>query len=359
MKSSLSIIAVALLLIGCVDKKNDQETIQPKPVTVSIYRAQSSSHTPTAYYNARIQAIESASLISRATGFLLKKNFADGALVEKGDVLFEIDPTTYEAALQVAIASLKEAESSLKLVELNHSRNKVLVTSGGISQANLDRSYAELQVAKSKVQAANSNVVIQKDNLENTKVKAPYSGQLGKTNFSIGDMVGPNFGPITDLVQITPIEASFFLKESELVKHQVRTRELSDFSMKVEGNVLDAAGKITFIDNKVNANSGTVNIAARFDNSNGALIPNQFVRVGISPSQPIDGVVVPHKSIHQDKENKYVLIIDEGIATRRDVDVLARLGQEVFITDGLSVGEPVIIGGLQRIRPGSLVTFKE
>lgn len=361
MKRPLLLAMLILFLTGCVDNSTESQLneTQPAPTAVTIERAQSHLHAPTTFFNARIQAIESASLTPRTTGFLLRKNFSDGAIVEEGDILFEIDPTTYEAAVQAAEAGLEEAEASLELIKITHDRQESLLNSGGISQANFDRSEADFKAAKSKVQAAKANLIMQSDNLENTKVKAPYSGQIGRSNFSIGDMVGPDFGPLTDIVQVTPIEASFSLNENELTQHKVRAGKGSDYSLKVDGSVLDLKGNISFIDNKVNANSGTVNVAAQFDNSSGTLIPNQFVRVGISPSQPLEGVVIPHKSVFQDKESQYVLTVSQGIATKQEVTIVARIGQEVFISEGLYEDTPVIIGGQQRIMPGSPVTFEE
>jgi membrane fusion protein (multidrug efflux system) len=364
MKKSPLYIATALVLAGCggsaeTNSANTQNVAAPQATPVSIVEAASFQHSPTTYYVGRMQAIESAQLTPRTSGYLLVKHFEDGATVEKGDILFEVDPTSYQAALDSAMATLNEAQAALELTKLNHSRTENMLSTGGVSQAQLDLSSAELTMAKSRLQSAKANVVVQRDNLDQTKVRAPYGGKLGKSRFSIGDMVGPNFGPLTDIVQVSPMEASFSLKESELSHHQLTGSNQAQVALEVEGEMFENPGRISFVDNKINPTSGTVNIAAEFDNPHGDLTPNQYIRVALSPSEPIDGVKVPHAAIHQDHSAQYVFTIEEGQAVRRNVDVGDRIGQKVFVIAGLDANEPVIVGGLQRIREGAPVVVAE
>ncbi len=361
-KISLTLITSSILLAGCggsqkAEEQGAQAAAPATPVTVSL--AKEMEHSPIQYYVGKMEAVESANLTPRATGFLLEKRYDDGAFVEKGAVLFEIDPTSYQAAFDSAKATLSEAESALSLTQLNHERTTQMFKSGGSSQAQLDVSIAELEMAKSRIVSAKANVRVQQDNLEQTKVRAPYAGQLGKSNFSIGDMVGPNFGPLTDLIMMDPIDASFSIKESELVDYAFNGESVPSVVLEQNGELLDLTGEVSFVDNKVNAASGTVSISASFNNAEAGLLPNQFVRVGLTHAEPLVGVEIPHKAIHQDQLTQYVLTIEEGNAVRRDVQVAERIGQNVFVVNGLTADEPVIVGGLQRIRPGAPVTIAE
>ncbi|RZQ22905.1 efflux RND transporter periplasmic adaptor subunit [Vibrio vulnificus] len=351
--------AIALLLSGCGSSNESDQQNVAQATPVSVVTAKAHLHSPTSYYVGRMQAIESANLTPRTTGYLLKKNFEDGALVEKGDVLFEIDPTSYQAALDAAKASMSEAKAALALTELNHQRNANMLKTGGVSQAQFDLSSAELAQAKHRVESAQANLVVQQDNLEQTQVRAPYSGKLGKSLFSIGDMVGPNFGPLTDLVQIHPIEASFSLKQTDVAVRDFSRPDSTLVSLEIAGEVVDSEGVLSFVDNKIDPQSGTIDLAATFNNEQGLLTANQYVRVGLAPTQAITGVKIPHAAIHQDYKAQYVLTIEDGIAVRRDVEVSDRIGQNVFITQGLAVEEPIIIGGLQRIREGAKVVVAE
>ncbi|MDN3680947.1 efflux RND transporter periplasmic adaptor subunit [Vibrio tapetis subsp. quintayensis] len=351
--------AIAFLLSGCggSNERNQQNVAQ---VThVSVVNAKAHLHSPTNYYVGRIQAIESAKLTPKTTGYLLKKCFEDGALVEQGDVLFTIDPTSYQAALDAARASMSEAKSALALTELNHQRNENMLKTGGVSQSQFDFSAAELSQAKHRVESAQANLVMQQDNLEQTQVRSPYSGKLGKSLFSIGDMVGPNFGPLIDLIQIHPIEASFSLKQTDVTAHDFSHQGSTLVSLEIAGEVVDSEGVLSFVDNKIDPQSGTIDLAATFNNKQGQLTANQYVRVGLAPTQSLTGVKIPHAAVHQDYKAQYVMTIEDGIAVRRDVEVADRIGQNVFITQGLAMEEPIIIGGLQRIREGAQVVVAE
>ncbi|MGF1770267.1 efflux RND transporter periplasmic adaptor subunit [Enterovibrio makurazakiensis] len=357
-KVSLSIVASALLLAGCSAEKETVGSAAPAATAVTVVEAVETNHAPVNFYVGRIQAMESAQLTPRTTGYLLSKNFEDGALVDKGSVLFDIDPTSYQAALDAAKATLVEATSALNLSKLNHTRNKNMLSTGGLSQAQFDLSLAELTMAKSRVESAKANVTVQQDNLEQTKVRAPYSGRIGKSNFSIGDMVGPSFGALTDIIQVSPIEASFSVNENKLAHYKFEKNSQTPFILEIDGQTTGHVGSLSFVDNKVNATSGTIAIAAQFDNDAGALIPNQFVRVGVTAGE-LQGQIIPHKAIHQDVDSHYVMMIVDGVATRKDVEVASRIGQDVFVTGGIESGDSVIVGGLQRIRAGAPVVAAE
>lgn len=172
-------------------------------------------------------------------------------------------------------------------------------------------------------------------------------------------MVGPNFGPLTDLVQIHPIEASFSLKQTDVSAHDFSRQDATLVSLEIGGEIVDSEGVISFVDNKIDPQSGTIDLAAIFNNEHGQLTANQYVRVGLAPTQALSGVKVPHAAIHQDHKAQYVMMIEDGIAVRRDVEVSERIGQYVFIVQGLAVEEPIIIGGLQRIREGAQVVVAE
>jgi membrane fusion protein (multidrug efflux system) len=360
-KKQIIAAAIGLALVGCGNSETNTETATqaPQATPVTVVTANAYEHQPINYFVGRMAAVESANLTPRASGFLVAKHFNDGAFIEKGDVIFEIDPTSYNAALDAAKATLAEANAAYALTQLNHERNTRMLKTGGMSQAQIDISIAELEMALSRVNSAKANVLVHEDNLAQTKVRAPYSGQLGKSKFSIGDMVGPSFGPLTDLVMTHPIKANFSVKEADLNLISLSENSTKRVTLDIDGNEHPNTGELTFIDNKVNATSGTIAVAASFNNEDSALLPNQFVRVGISDLNPTIGVKIPHKAIHQDAGEQFVMTIEDGVAQRRAVEVADRIGMNVVVTSGLGEGEPVIVGGLQRIRVGSPVAHAE
>jgi membrane fusion protein (multidrug efflux system) len=359
-KLTLSIIASSLLLVGCGSNSKEAVVATAAPATaVTVVNAKAIEHSPITHYIGRMQAMESANLVPRSSGHLKAKHFADGAMVNKGDLLFEIDATSYQAAVSAANASVKEASSAFKVAKLNLHRQTEMNKAGGSSQAQLDLAKAELEMAESRVSLARANRQVHQDNLQQTKVIAPYAGQLGKANFSIGDMVGPSFGPLTDLIMINPIEASFSLKESELSQFVLKGENKANVMLKINDSDEIINGELSFVDNKINANSGTITVGAVFDNHNNQLTTNQFVQIGLSDAAPLRGVKIPHVAIHQDQISQFVLTVKDNTVERQDVFVAQRIGQNVFISEGLAADETVIVGGLQRVRPGATVTVVE
>ncbi|WP_394209007.1 efflux RND transporter periplasmic adaptor subunit [Enterovibrio calviensis] len=316
-------------------------------VQVDALTTESALLSPTKSYVAKLEAAEHARLMTRISGYLTKQHFNDGAWVNEGDVLFDIDPIPYQQALAIATANLEKAKAALARVELSHKRVVALQNNGGSTQANLDDIIAELTVSRANVEVANAVANKARDDLAYTQIRAPYSGRLGKSNFSKGDMITPASGPITDIVQVHPITATFSVSHEEYLQRKAQQQGAVTFSLNETGQ----EGTLQFVDNKINPASGTIQVAAQFDNDDLSLFPNQVVRVSLKNAASFDGVWIPQASVQQALTEQFVYVVNDGKAERRPVNVLEREGANVFVNDGIHAGEQVITSGLLRVRP--------
>lgn len=345
-KSRFPLSALALLLAAQTHAAG---------VPVEATQVETGFFQPSMIITGKLEAQEHANLTPRVTGYLVKQNFADGSSVTKGDVLFEIDPTPYQLALDSATAVLQQAEANLEQAKLNFNRTRDLQGSGGATKANLDDATAQLSVATAGVASAKAGMNKAEDDLSHTKVRAPYSGTIGKARFSQGDMVSPATGALIDIAQLHPLNASFSLGYDDFNKFQIDEAGKVNVSL-VKENI---DGQLTFIDNKINATSGTIEIAATFDNADNALRPNQITRIQLTSADKTKGVWIPHTAVIQDLMMQFIYVVnDEGLAERREITVDVREGKNVFISQGLESGEMVITDGLIRVRPNAPVAIQ-
>ncbi|GAL20147.1 RND efflux system membrane fusion protein CmeA [Vibrio maritimus] len=190
-------------------------------VPVTAISAEEGVYQPSIVLTGKLEAQEHARLIARVSGYLHQQYFSDGAYVKKGDVLFQIDDTPYKLALQSAIANEQQAEATKRQAQLNYDRTNELVQSGSATEANLDDASATLSIAEAGLAKAKASVDSAKNDLWHTKIRAPYDGQLGKSNFSLGDMVSPIAGPVIDIAQLDPLNASFSLGEDDYTRFPI------------------------------------------------------------------------------------------------------------------------------------------
>lgn len=325
-------------------------------VPVQAMTTEQGEYQPSIVLTGKLEAQEHANLTPRVTGYLQRQTVADGAFVKKGDVLFEIDPTPYQLILDSAQANKHQAQAALQQAELTFERIRNLQGTGGATQANLDDATAAVDMAKASLAAAIAGVNKAQDDLFHTRIRAPYDGQIGKSRFSTGDMVSPATGALIDIAQLTPLNASFSVSYDQFNDFAIAEPDRVRISLKA----LQQAGELTFIDNKINPNTGTVELSATFDNQDNRLKPNQIARIKVTSTQSQDGVWIPQKALMQDLLMQFVYVVNgDGLAERREVSVESRDGQQAFISQGLTSGEQVITEGLVRVRPNVPVSIQQ
>jgi multidrug efflux system membrane fusion protein len=321
-------------------------------------------------FSGRLEAVERVDVRSRVAGAVQSVHFSEGSLVNAGDLLVTIDPAPYAAEVDRAQAQLVAAQARNDNAKSELDRSQRLWDESAIAKRELDERVNARREAEANVKAAEAALQSARLSLSYTQVRAPVAGRVGKLEVTIGNLVpaGPGAPVLTTLVSVNPIYASFDADE------QVVARALSDLPGPAATNrskletipvLMTTAiagdhpvrGKLQLVDNQVNAKSGTVRLRAIFDNRDGTLIPGQFAHVRLGRSTPLQALLVNERAVGTDQDKKYVLVVgDDNKAAYREVSLGASVdGGLRIVTAGLKPNERIVVNGLQRVRPGSLV----
>lgn len=340
-----------------------QDADPPAP-RVTIAAAYTEDLVEEVRFVGRGEAAARSDLIARVTGFVREVAVADGAAVEAGDILFRIEGDRYEAARAAAEAELARATADLDLARIELGRRTALVAREAAPQSELDLARAAVAAAEAGVAAARAALRQAELDLSYTGITAPFDGRLGRIAVSPGAYVGPNTAPLATIVQQSPIYVAFSLSEGQLVDllQQVQTdiagltgRGASPVvSLELpNGTVLEERGRIAFLDNRVDPETGTLTLRAEFDNARGLILDGAFVNLRIQAPRPVPRLLVPMAAVQRDQRGDFVLIVDDaGHVEQRHVTLGRQAGTAVVVEEGLHEGESVILEGLQRVRPG-------
>jgi RND family efflux transporter MFP subunit len=329
--------------------------------------------TDYAEFTARTAAVDSVELRARVSGYLDRVNFKEGALVRKGDVLFEIDPRTYRASLHVAEGNLAAAEARVKRLDADLGRARRMLASRAMSREEYDKVIGDRGEASSSRGSLKAAVERARLDVSFTNVTAPVSGRIGRYHVTVGNLVsaGDLTGGtlLTTIVSVDPMYAYFDVDERTVlrVKRSIREGKLrtpDDARIPVWLGLADEdgfphRGAVNFTDNQVNARTGTLKVRGVFPNKGEVLAPGYFARVRVPISAPHKALLVTDRALDTDQGQKIVYVVggDKKVASRP-----VRLGalhdglREV--THGLEPGDRVIVNGIQQVRPGITVEPK-
>ncbi|MDN3637308.1 efflux RND transporter periplasmic adaptor subunit [Simiduia curdlanivorans] len=352
--------AAALALTAC-GQKAEPPKAPPPAVTVVVVSAQDIGGSRE--FVARTEAYSEVQLIARVEGTLEKKNFQEGGIVAKDQVLFEINQDTYKAQLSQAKAELAARIAEKDRSERDLKRGAELAPQGFISQSDLDKLTSNKQQADAAVLAAEAAVEAAEINLSYTRIVAPFAGQIGKSIYSVGNTVGPNKGTLATLVNIDKIKVNFQLEEAsytaylqERAKSQA-TEKLYTLKLMLPNKTLhDALGELDFADTKVDATTGTVSLRAVFDNPDHTVLPGLYTTLLVESQIKETRALIPQAAVQENQQGTFVLVVDsEQKVAQRFAKLGQRFGAMWVVESGLEAGEQVIVEGLQKVRAGALV----
>jgi len=309
------------------------------------------------YVNAQIQP--------HVSGYVIRQSYKEGSVVKRGDVLFEIDPRPFQAALDLAKAQLAQAEAQLGKASLDVERDTPLAKERAIAQSQLDTEIQAQLAARATVQAAKANVDQAALNIEWTKVTSLISGIAGIAQVQIGNLVGPS-SVLTSVSQSNPIKVYFTVSEQQFMDfHRRFPTEASVEEQRKhiplqlilgDGSVYDRTGTIYFADREVNPATGAIRIAGVFPNPNNLLRPGSYGRVRASVRTQDAALLVPQKAVTELQGSQQVAVVtsDDKVNIRL-VTVGDQVGDRWIVTGGLKPGERVVVEGLQKVRDGAAV----
>lgn len=310
-------------------------------------------------YSARTEAIRNVTLRAKVSGYIESQAVLDGSDVQGGDLLYRIDARDYRAELDQAKAQVERDEASLVYLRTNLTRGNELATTGYLDKDSFDQRQSAVHQAEAALAMSRAAVRTAEINLDYTEIRAPFAGRLGRNLAPEGTLVSNTTGtPLNNLVQLSPIYVSFNPSETELADIQkARTKG------KVEAEVLLPGdkepryrGDLSFINNMVEGNTGTVVARATIDNADLTLLPGQYVRVRLKIRDEPNVMMVPETALGSSQLGKYVYVVGkDDTVEQRLVTLGPTSGDLIGLASGVSEGDQVIAGNLQKIFPGAPV----
>src|SRR5216684_4326700 len=309
------------------------------------------------YVNAQIQP--------RVSGYIVRQDYKEGSVVKQGQVLFEIDPRPFQAALDQAKAQLAQAEAQLGKANLDVQRDTPLAQQRAIAQAQLDTEIQAKLGAQALVLAAKANIEQAQLNVEWTKVTSLVTGIAGIAQVQIGNLIGPS-SVLTSVSQVDPIKAYFTVSEQEFTNFHRRfpteqslEQERKRIPLQLllgDGSVYEHPGTIYFADREVNPATGAIRIAGVFPNPNNLLRPGGYGRVRASARTENGALLIPQRAVIELQGSHQVAVVgNDNKVSIRPVTVGERVGNLWIVTEGLKPGERVIVEGLMKVRDGAPV----
>jgi len=318
---------------------------------------------------ATLDGYVNAEIRPQVSGYIVKQNYKEGSLVRRGQVLFEIDPRPFQAALDRAKGDLAQAQAQLGKSTLDVKRDTPLAEARAIAQSQLDNEIQAKLGAQAAVETDQAAIEQAKLNLEWTKIISLVDGIAGIAQVQIGNLVGPN-SVLTSVSQVDPIKAYFPISEQAYVLAQEQSNSLSaKHAVSFFGNSLDLIltdgrtyprkGKILLADRQVDPNTGTIRIVAAFPNPGNVLRPGQYGRVHVETNMKKGALLIPQSAVAQSQGSYQVAVVDSNHkVSMRAVKPGETLGTLWVIDEGLKPGEQIVVEGLAKLKEGTLVAPK-
>lgn len=361
-----AVAAVVYINTANSEQQSEQSTsaAAPPPPVAEIITMQAEKVRTWNSFSGRLAAVDIAEIKPLVGGELQQVKFDDGQQVEKGDLLFVIDPRPYQAAVKRAEAQLASARSRAKLADDELKRTQQLVKKKLVSESVFDAARNEYQVANAAIEEARSALAQTKLDLDYCYIRAPFSGQVSRAELTVGNIIetSPNAPVLTTLVANDKLYAEFDVDEQTYIK-SVRHSQ-SDEPMPVQMTLaadesVSYKGKIHSFDNQLDTSSGTIRARAIFDNTDGALTPGMYANLKLGSAQEQDVMLIPERAIGTNQDKKFVYVLnDDNEATYRQVTLGQHHDERRIINSGLQSGDRVVVNGLSHIRPNSKVTPK-
>jgi len=328
---------------------------------VTVAQALTRKVSDSAEFTGRLQAVDTVQVQPRVDGFVESVRFREGALVHKGDVLFQLDARPYQAEVDRLTANQAQARAALNLAQTNRQRAEKLLAQHAIAQQDADRQATAAQSARAELAAATAALAAARLKLDFTQVRSPIDGRVSNAKVTAGNLVTSS-DVLTSVVSVNPVYVYFDVDEHTWLKldHLRADAKQAGRSARIEAamGLADETGyphegRLDFVDNQLHSGSGTMRLRAVFDNADGLYTPGLYARVQLQSGQARSRVLVDDRAIGTDLGNQFVYVVDKAHKVQyRKVDTGALFHGLRVIDSGIAPTDLVVVNGLQRVRPG-------
>ena len=364
------IVALLLTLAGCGDEPPTRAQASGEPPSVPVSRPVVRQVSDWDEFTGRFVATAEVQLRARASGYLTGIHFRDGQMVQEGDLLFTIDPRPYQAAVQAAQASVVESQATLAVSRSELNRASQLLRSQAVPEAVYDQRLATVQRSEAQLLLAQANLLRAQLDLEYTEVRAPISGRIDRRYVSVGNLVASDTTLLTNLVALDPIHFLFDVDQNAHLRYTRAAANEGRPSSRETPNpvrlqLADEAGfphlgSVDFVSTQADQATGTVRARALIGNERQLFLPGVFGRVQLLGSAPYEAVMLPDEAIGTDQSHRFVYALNgENVPEQKRVELGRLIDGLRVVRAGIGAGDVVVVGGLQRVRPGQRVTPRE
>ncbi len=361
-------IAATMLLVGCNEQKNAQSGMPAVKIEVSAMALHPQSVAITAELPGRTSAYLVAEVRPQVGGIIRSRNFKEGSEVKASDVLYEIDPASYQASYDSAVASLQKAEGALPSAQSKVDRYKSLTAQDAVSKQNLDDAVSTLAQANADVASAKAALETARINLDYTKMRAPIAGRVDASAVTVGALVtADQTTALTTIRQLDPINVDVTQSSTNLLEFR---RAIAEGRLKTSGDNVSVhltledgsqykeAGKLEFAEAAVAETVGTITVRAVFPNPDRILLPGMYVRATIQEGIAENSFLVPQRAVFRNTKGEptAMFVAADGKVQQRVLKVQRSIGNSWLVNEGMTDGDRVIVEGSQRVRDGQEVT---
>ncbi len=361
-----------LFFMGCQKSQTSPAVAPPPPpAKVVVSRPMEQMLADMREYTGHLAAVETVAIQARVRGVLTEIHFQEGTEVQKGALLYEIDPSEYEAAVAEQASEVARLTHQVELAETDAKRASELIAKSALSREDWETKQTSLLISRSQLDKARASLQLAQINLSYTKIYSPITGRIGRTMVTEGNLVG--YGEptmLTTVVQMDPVYVYYEIPERDLLRMEETSRALTPTE---SGNVVWQApiavgletetghphtGVTDFRDNQVQSETGTVLVRATLDNDARKLVPGLFARVQMKIGEPQSRLLVPQTALGADQRGRFVLVVDEkNVIEQRPVRIASNLSQDgyLIVQEGVTASDRVVVSGLQKARPGATV----
>lgn len=353
----------SLVLAGCGQESAQtaqRQGAEQPPLPAQVLEVQPQDLPVDKRYSALLRSEQQVTVTARVTGILEEKHYEEGERVEKGELLFTIEPARYEATVRQRQADLQSAEAELYRAQRNWERFERLYEQNSVSQQQRDEALAALKIAQAQVAQAEAALDDALIDLDYTTVEAPVTGQIGLSQVNVGSLVQPSQA-LTTITPLRTVVARFALppEDAAALRLQRQDPEAGEVTPVAVANLTPRGepdtlrGRLNFLGARVDRDTGTVQAEATFDNPRSLFLPGQFVHVRLDGLVMPSVIAVPEIAVLEGREGPQVYVVDDnGEAKPVNVSLGARAGLWIVIDEGLSPGQRVVVTNVASVRPG-------